>query len=169
MWAPEELIEVAVAQGVSPEGTGCVDELTRDGAAGVDLDTDPTDWTISYAQGGGGMTSTSADLGLWADSNSGNSFLSDDLQTARLVADSEIQPGIPEFHGLGIFQLGDTWYGHSGEAIGWQTLVVHDPQTGVSVAFASNVCSYQDLVYWSILDELYPNPSLDAILTDQGL
>ena len=145
---------------------GCVDELKADGATGVNADTDPTGWTISYAQGGGGMTSTLADLGAWAGSNSGNSFLSPELQTARLVADSPI--GGPEIYGLGIFQLGDNWYGHAGEAIGWQTLVLHDPDTDVSVAFASNVCSGQDLVYWSILNELYPNATLDDFLTSEN-
>ena len=146
---------------------GCVEELTNDGATGVDTDTDPTDWTISYAQGGGGMTSTLSDLGLWADSNSGNTFLSPDLQAARLVAETPIQG--PEIYALGMFQLGDNWYGHAGEAIGWQTLVLHDPETGVSVAFASNACSGQDLIYWSILNELYPNATLNEFLTSQGL
>ena len=146
---------------------GCVAELTGDGATGVDTDTDPTDWTVSYGQGGGGMTSTLSDLGLWADSNSGNTFLSPDLQEARLVAETPI--GGPEIYALGIFQLGDNWYGHAGEAIGWQTLVLHDPDTGVSVAFASNMCSGQDLIYWSILNELYPNATLDEFLTSNGL
>ncbi len=147
---------------------GCVGELVGDGATDVDTSTDPTDWTISYGQGGGGMTSTLTDLGLWADSNSGNAFLSEDLQAARLVADSEIQPGVPEIYGLGIFQLGDNWYGHSGEAIGWQSLVVHDPDTGVSLAFAANACNSLDLLFWAILHELYPSPPLDEFLTSQG-
>ena len=146
---------------------GCVAELLEDGATGVDLETDPTDWTISYAQGGGGMTSTLSDLGLWADSNSGNTFLSPDLQTPRLEADTPI--GGPAIYGMGIFQLGDNWYGHAGEAIGWQSLVLHDPETGVSVAFASNVCNGEDLLYWSILNELYPTPALDEFLTSQGI
>jgi D-alanyl-D-alanine carboxypeptidase len=147
---------------------GCVAELTADGAVGVDTDTDPTDWTISYAQGGGGMTSTLADLGLWADTTSGNDFLGPELQKARLVADSEIQPGVPILYGLGIFQLGDSWYGHSGEAIGWQTLVIHNPDTGVSVVFAANSCNGLDLLFWSILNELYPEAPLDTFLTEQG-
>jgi D-alanyl-D-alanine carboxypeptidase len=144
----------------------CVGELLGDGASDVDTDTDPTSWSISYAQGGGGMTSTLADLGLWADSNSGNTLLGPDLETARLVADSPI--GGPLLYGLGIIQIGDNWYGHAGEAIGWQTLVLHDPDTGVSVAFASNICNEEDLVYWSILDELYPNATLDGFLSEQG-
>jgi D-alanyl-D-alanine carboxypeptidase len=228
VWAPEELIDAAVAQGVSPQGTvgysttnniilqliaesiegaplpeliqtrlldplgmtgsslpiedpslpepyasghlndGCVQELANDGATGVDTGTDPTGWSISYGQGGGGMTSTLADLGLWADSNSGNVSLSPELQSARLTAESELEPGVPEIYGLGIFQLGDNWYGHAGEAIGWQSLVLHDPETDVSVVFASNQCNGQDLVYWSILNELYPNATLDEFLTSQG-
>jgi D-alanyl-D-alanine carboxypeptidase len=115
------------------------------------------------------MTSTLADLGAWADSNSGNEFLSPELQAARLEAVSELSPGVPEIYGLGIFQLGGNWYGHSGEAVGWQSLVLHDPDTGVSLAFAANMCSNMDVVFWSILHELYPNPALDTFLSSQGI
>ncbi len=44
----------------------CVTELTDDGATGVDESTDPTDWSVSSGAGGGGFTSTLADLGTWA-------------------------------------------------------------------------------------------------------
>lgn len=57
---------------------------------------------------------------------------------------------------------------HAGEAIGWQTLVVHDPDTGVSVALASNVCNTQDPLHWSMLNELNPTPALNDFVTSQG-
>jgi D-alanyl-D-alanine carboxypeptidase len=144
----------------------CIDELTKDGATGVDTATDPTGWTISYAQGGGGMTSTLADLGRWADSNSGNQFLGPELQAARLDTTTALE-GAPFVYGLGIYQLGDGWYGHDGEAIGWQSIALHNPSTGVSVAMAANTCAAMSLVFDSILNELYPDPALDAFLTSQ--
>ena len=119
----------------------CVTELTDDGATGVDESTDPTDWSVSYGAGGGGFTSTLADLGTWAASMSGNSLLNEDLQSARLETTSEIEPGAPILYGLGIYQLGDGWYGHDGEAIGWQAIELHNPETGVSVVIAGNACA----------------------------
>jgi D-alanyl-D-alanine carboxypeptidase len=148
--------------------SGCVSELTDDGATGVDESTDPTDWSVSSGAGGGGFTSTLADLGVWASSLSGNSLLNEDLQAARLETDSEIEPGAPILYGLGIYQLGDGWYGHDGEAIGWQAIELHNPETGVSVAMAANACSSLSLYFFSILNELYPDAAVDALLTEQG-
>jgi D-alanyl-D-alanine carboxypeptidase len=148
----------------------CVEELTGDGAVGVDTTTDPTGWTISYAQGGGGMTSTLADLGRWADSMSGNQSLSSELQAARLATDTVMpvgpgSPQVPYQYGLGIYQLGDGWFGHDGEAIGWQAIALHHPDTGVSVAMAANTCAAQSLVFMSILNELYPDQVVDDFIT----
>jgi hypothetical protein len=66
---------------------------------------------------------------------------------------------------LGWYQLGDGWYGHDGEAIGWQSIVLHNASTGVSVAMAANTCSTESVVFWSILNELYPDTTVDAFLT----
>ncbi len=146
----------------------CVQELTQDGATGVDESTDPTDWSVSSGAGGGAMTSTLADLGAWADSMSGNSLLSEDLQAARLETTSEIEPGVPILYGLGIYQLSDGWYGHDGETIGWQAIELHNPDTGVSVAMAGNACASVSIIFWSILNELYPDPAIDEFLTSSG-
>lgn len=146
----------------------CVTELTDDGATGVDESTDPTDWSVSYGAGGGGFTSTLADLGTWAASMSGNSLLDEELQSARLETTSEIEPGAPILYGLGIYQLGDGWYGHDGEAIGWQAIELHNPETGVSVVIAGNACASVSLYFFSILNELYPDPAVDALVTAAG-
>jgi D-alanyl-D-alanine carboxypeptidase len=147
----------------------CVQELTNDGATGVDESTDPTDWSVSSAAGGGGFTTTLADLGIWASSMSGNSLLSEDLQTARLETTSEIEAGKPILYGLGIYQLGDGWYGHDGEAIGWQAIELHNPETGVSVVMAGNACAAVSLYFFSILNELYPDAAVDALITSAGI
>ena len=150
-------------------GGGSVQGLTDDGAVGADTTTDPTDWTISYAQGGG-MTSTLADLGRWADSMSGNRFLGSELQAARLATDTvaPAEPGSPQVPyqwGLGIYQVGDGWFGHDGEAIGRQAVALHSPDTGVSVAMAANTCAAESLVFMSILDELFPDQVVDDFIT----
>ena len=59
---------------------------------------------------------------------------------------------------MGIYQLSDGWYGHDGETIGWQAIELHNPDTGVSVAMAGNACASVSVIFWAILNELYPDP-----------
>jgi D-alanyl-D-alanine carboxypeptidase len=87
---------------------------------------DVTDWTVSWGQAGGGMYSTVADLGTWAATGLGTALLPADLGERRL----EAQP-IPEGdYGLGIFDWGNGWIGHSGQLIGWESLVAYNTDTG---------------------------------------
>ena len=116
----------------------CIAELEADGAFGVEAGTDTTDWNASYGQGGGGMHSTIEDLGVWAASLSGTSFLSDDLAAQRLET-ADVGLG-PFEYGLGIIKLGPS-YGHEGEAIGWEAWAGHNPETGATVVIATNGCS----------------------------
>ena len=122
----------------------CIGELEADGAFGVEAGTDTTAWNASYGQGGGGMHSTLEDLGIWAASMSGTSFLSDDLASQRLDT-ADVGLG-PFEYGLGIIKLGPS-YGHEGEAIGWEAWAGHNPETDVTVVIATNGCSVgQDLL-----------------------
>lgn len=139
---------------------GCVDELTQDGAT-LPADSDTSDWNTSYAQGGGAMASTIGDLLTWAESTAGNTLLDDDLATQRLQT-APIPGGID--YGLGIFKVG-SWYGHEGEAIGWEALSVTDPDTGVSVALAANGCGGIFEYFADFLDALYPDGGALAALT----
>jgi D-alanyl-D-alanine carboxypeptidase len=117
----------------------------------IALGTDLTSWNASYGQGGGGMTSTITDLRGWAASEMGNDLLPAGLATQRL----QFAPiGGGEQYGLGITSAGD-WVGHEGEALGWESIVFHDPKTGVSVAFASNSCGQSGLFPYT-LAALYP-------------
>ena len=102
----------------------------------VALGTDLTAWNASYGQGGGGMTSTITDLRTWATSETGTTLLPAALAKQRL----HFSPiGNGEDYGLGIFTIGD-WIGHEGEALGWESIALHNPKTGVSIAFAANSC-----------------------------
>ena len=129
---------------------GCVLELEGDGAT-VENGTDVTDWNASYGQGGGGMTSTISDLAAWGATLTGNQLLADDLADARLQF-TDIG-GLA--YGLGIMQLG-TWIGHEGEAIGWESISMHDPESGVTVALAANGCGGVIAGFAEFLDALYP-------------
>jgi D-alanyl-D-alanine carboxypeptidase len=134
--------------------SGCIDELTQDGADPVPaVNADVTDWNASYAQGGGGMTSTLADLGVWGNSMVGSTQLTGELATERLS--TELLEGVGGY-GLGIMQLG-RWYGHAGEAIGWEDIVLHDPATGITFVAAVNACNGATLDFIGLLGTLYPN------------
>lgn len=116
----------------------------------VALGTDLTTWNASYGQGGGGMTSTITDLRTWAGSETGTTLLPSSLARRRLQFASIGD----EDYGLGIFSV-DDWIGHEGEALGWESIALHDPKTGVSIAFASNSCGVGAL-FGLELQALYP-------------
>ena len=107
--------------------------------ATVEPGTDVTDWTVSWGGAGGGMYSTIADLGAWAASGSGTSLLSDELIAQRLTTRKTVE-GLD--YGLGIIDFGNGWIGHSGQLIGWESLVLYDTDTGdVAVAIVNETSS----------------------------
>lgn len=135
---------------------GCVEELAADGSV-VAEGTDTTDWNASYGQGGGQIISDIASLLHWAETMSGSNTLSDELaatriETTNLVAGTD--------YALGIFRVGTNWWGHEGEMIGWESLQLHDPDTGVSIAVASNGCGGQFLIYADFIDSIYPDGNI---------
>lgn len=136
----------------------CVDEVEQDGGT-IEDGTDTTDWNSSWAQGGGGMISTTADLLGWAESLTGNVLLDDDLAAERL----QVAPIGGVDYGLGILQVG-SWFGHEGEALGWEALAVQDPDTGVSVALATNGCGGNFTNFADFLDAIYPDGGAAAAL-----
>jgi D-alanyl-D-alanine carboxypeptidase len=143
---------------------GGVAEMAEGGAI-VEEGTDTTDWNTSFTQGGGGMYATIGDLLGWAESTAGNTLLGDDLAQQRLATEP-LPEGID--YGLGIFKIGTSWYGHEGEALGWEALAVTDPDTGVSVAIAMNGAGGQFLSFVSFLDQLYPEGDILAAMMAAG-
>jgi D-alanyl-D-alanine carboxypeptidase len=139
----------------------CVDEVVASGGTAT-AGTDTTDWNVSYGQGGGGMYSTLHDLGVFGASTLGSVLLSDELASRRLEPTADVGGG--RTYGLGIFRLGD-WLGHSGEALGWEALILHNAETDVTLAFAVNSCAGGEVNFRLIGDQLYPDTGLlDGIL-----
>ena len=87
---------------------------------------DVSAWTVSWGQAGGGMYSTINDLKLWAATGLGNTLLPKSLGERRLVAQS-IGEGN---YGLGVFNWGNGWMGHTGQLIGWESVVAYNKDTG---------------------------------------
>lgn len=144
---------------------GCVAELAADGAE-VAEGTDVTEWNLSYGQGGGGMSSDIASLLKWAESMSGSDTLSDELAATRIET-TNIVAGTD--YALGIFRLGTNWWGHEGEAIGWEALELHDPDTGISVALATNGCGGQFPGLAAFVDLVYPEGQIVQTLSEREM
>jgi D-alanyl-D-alanine carboxypeptidase len=131
---------------------GCVNEIAADGAPGLPVGTETTDWNYSFGQGAGGIVSTLADMGVWANTTMGTTSLSKELGLQR-IRTRNLGTGLR--YGLGIISFGD-WAGHAGEAIGWESLGLHDPKTGVTFVAATNACNGTATAFTGMLATLYP-------------
>jgi uncharacterized surface protein with fasciclin (FAS1) repeats len=120
--------------------TLCAAEVAADGGT-APAGQDTADWNASYGQGGGGMHATLTDLGRWGASELGSALLSDASAGERLKF-TKLPEGID--YGLGLIDYGDGFVGHSGEALGWQAQVAHNPTTGLTVAMGTNACAGAD-------------------------
>jgi len=134
----------------------CLDKVRAAGAANIDPQTDTTDWSTSYFYGAGGMISTIDDLGAWAATDLGTSLLAAAVGRRRL--DVHDIGGDGFLYGLGIKRFGD-WYGHDGDAFGWDSIALHDPTTGVSFVAAVNACTGFNGAFLDLLQTLYPDTS----------
>jgi D-alanyl-D-alanine carboxypeptidase len=131
---------------------GCVNELATDGAPALPVGTETTDWNYSFGQGAGGITSALDDMGVWAHTTMGTTSLSKELGLER-IRTRALPNGLR--YGLGIISFGD-WAGHAGEAIGWESLGLHDPKNGVTFVAATNACNGTATAFTSLLAQLYP-------------
>ena len=123
---PEETLmpEPASNGYVEAPGRMSLEPLGLDIPAGTDV----TDWTPSWGQAGGGMYSTVADLGTWAGSGLGTSLLPTDVAAQRFDFQT-----IPEGqYGLGLFDFDRGWVGHTGQLLGWESIVVYNTETGAA-------------------------------------
>jgi D-alanyl-D-alanine carboxypeptidase len=94
------------------------------------------DSVSSWGQAAGGMYSTIADLGRWAATGFGTTMLSPDLAEKRLTP-HDINGGALHY-GLGIQNWGDGWIGHGGQAIGWESTVAYNTNTGAVIVIVVN-------------------------------
>jgi len=114
-----------------PSSDGYVNEIGVSYLAAEGINVEPLGDVSSYNPNwggvGGSMYSTLEDLGAWAATGFGNDFLPPELAAQRLEA-APLPEGID--YGLGLIDFGNGWYGHSGSILGWDSLAVHNPETG---------------------------------------
>ena len=122
-------------------------------ADGEEMFEDVSDTSPSIAAGAGGMISTFEDMQAWAEIlatgvlpngtslyGEGNEY----MQALRLemVAADGSDPDY-DFYGLGIGEIED-WLGHSGEFLGYQHIIMFDPETGRMVVVMINTANLGD-------------------------
>lgn len=102
------------------------------------LQAQPNNFTTLNAAGA--MTSTLADMCKWGDALGEGVLLKPQTQQAR-VAGQPLEKGPAyDVYGQGIGTL-EGWVGHTGEGFGHTVLVMHNPESGATVAIGMNVSS----------------------------
>lgn len=89
----------------------------------------------------GALTGTVSDLARWGQALGNGNLLADTTQFARVesLGPTSDDPASPEYDHYG-FALGEIegWIGHTGNGLGFQSLVMHDPETNCTVAILVN-------------------------------
>lgn len=91
----------------------------------------------------GAMISTTTDMAIWAKALATGELISPELHEERLVG-APLSEG-PEYddYALGIGSI-DGWWGHTGEGLGFTSLVMHDEQSDASVVIFMNISQAVD-------------------------
>ncbi|MCX4395808.1 serine hydrolase [Streptomyces sp. NBC_01767] len=113
----------------APHAQGYTDQ-TASGRTG-----NATNWNPSWAWAAGGAISDQRDLRIWARVLATGTLLSPATQAERLRTGPS---GLPDTgYGLGIFDV-HGWVGHNGSLPGYESLVVHMPDTKATLVVLLN-------------------------------
>ncbi len=124
-----------------------VDDWNGPHATGYQMDGDaltPQVVNFSVFDTAGAMISNVEDLATWGEALATGSLLSPELQETRTSAATPLDEG-PEYddYGLGIGQI-DGWWGHTGEGMGFEALVMHDVERDLTVVIYVNMSNITD-------------------------
>ena len=124
-----------------------VDDWNGDHATGYQMDGDvltPQVVNFSVFDTAGAMISDVSDLAVWGKALATGSLISESLQEARTSAAAPLDAG-PEYdrYGLGIGEI-DGWWGHTGEGMGFEALVMHDVERDLTVVVDVNMSNLID-------------------------
>jgi D-alanyl-D-alanine carboxypeptidase len=111
------------------------------------------------AWGAGNMTSTIADLAIWADALADGELLSPELQAERIDSREFDGQKIEFGYGLGIIRLGD-FLGHDGAISGYSTVAMRLPEADATFVLvgngSSNFTTPSMDIFLSMVQALYP-------------
>jgi len=88
----------------------------------------------------GGVAATADDLHLWGQALADGRLITPELQRERLAGANAPGPDDPEYDGyaMGIGEI-DGWWGHTGEGLGFEALVMSDPETNSTIVILMNL------------------------------
>ena len=93
---------------------------------------DATFWNLSYSWTSGSVTSTLADMAVWAKALATGRLLSPKLHRQQL------RPAPGTTYGLGITQVLPGFLGHSGAVNGFQSVIGYSPKRGATIVVLVN-------------------------------
>lgn len=100
----------------------------------------------SASAGSGAVVSSLADLKIFVEALVSGSLLDTSSQERRLkLVPTLQQPNSPEYdsYGAGVGSLG-SWLGHTGDYIGYQTLIMAEPRTGEVIVIIINLKDFSE-------------------------
>lgn len=105
----------------------------------------------------GGYFGTIGDLLTWGRALGSGTLVTPALQQARLTAVSDPEtedPGSPDYNGYGLAAgTIDGWWGHTGTGLGYESLTMYNPATGMTISI--------------LINTQLPNPNGPAVLFKQ--
>lgn len=134
---------------------------------------DVTASSPSSSAGSGAMVADMDDLRIWAEALAYGTLLSPEIQAERLeMINTSGIPG-PEYdsYGLGIGEI-DGFLGHTGDYLGYQALMMLDPETGKTVVILTNLMSGEHIptdIFREIAPLLIPEPAEWALIVGAAM
>ncbi len=124
-----------------------VDDWNGEHATGYQMDDDvlsPQVVNFSVFDTAGAMISDVSDLAVWGEALATGSLISEESQEERTSSATPLDEG-PEYdrYGLGIGEI-DGWWGHTGEGMGYEALVMHDVERDLTVVVYVNMSNLVD-------------------------
>ncbi len=122
------------ADGVVPEPHPVGYQLDEEGTP------QPVSVNMTALGPAGGVASTADDLHLWGQALADGRLITPELQRERLAGANAPGPDDPEYDGyaMGIGEI-DGWWGHTGEGLGFEALVMSDPETNSTIVILMNL------------------------------
>lgn len=109
----------------------------------------------------GGMAGTFADLRAWGSALVSGSLLPAELHRQRFLSGPATNGPVYDSYGLGMGEIG-RWWGHTGDALGYQAAVFTEPGTGSQIVILLNAANenhdvpvditrdFQDILGWPL-------------------
>ncbi|MDQ2677163.1 MAG: beta-lactamase family protein [Actinomycetota bacterium] len=124
-----------------------VDDWNGEHGTGYQMDDDvltPQVVNFTVFDTAGAMISDVSDLAVWGKALATGSLVAEELHEVRTAAATPLDEG-PEYdrYGLGIGEI-DGWWGHTGEGMGFEALVMHDVERDLTVVVYVNMSNLTD-------------------------